>query len=188
MCALEGRKNKHQLLCKTSLTGFEFLSWLGVGNRQLRPEMGTGEQMPGETRSGQGNKSQHFPNTDYNSSLWPLALVPLLSLKGAQNDGWNTTMPRPEPRAGDVISVAGAATLSKLRPLPSLAAPSQHRRAQGTGSIALPGPLTITTGSQAGLSSFVWATRIPAQIHLTLNPLLQWILLNAACLMLFLKD
>ena len=71
MCALEGRKNKHQLLCKTSLTGFEFLSWLGVGNRQLRPEMGTGEQMPGETRSGQGNKSQHFPNTDYNSSLWP---------------------------------------------------------------------------------------------------------------------
>ena len=186
MCALEGRKNKHQLLCKTSLTGFEFLSWLGVGNRQLRPEMGTGEQMPGETRSGQGNKSQHFPTLIVTLFTVTSLTGPTVESQGSSK--WRLEHDNATPRApggwchqcgrrGDSEQTAATAE-------PGRAQPAQA----STGFRALPGPLTITTGSQAGLSSFVWATRIPAQIHLTLNPLLQWVLLNAACLMLFLKD
>ena len=125
--------------------------------------------------------------------------------QGAQYDGWNTPVgirtghwPHPGPRAGDLITVAGAATLGQLQAVcPAWPLPGQHRphwRAQSPCS-TWPEPggcradcgdmdLALITTGWAGLSSFVWAQSNtdpcsnPFNIYLTL----QCVLLYAACL------
>ena len=52
-----------------------------VRNRQLRAEVRAGEQMPGETGTGQGTDSQHFTNTNCYNSMDIVSLVSLFSLK-----------------------------------------------------------------------------------------------------------
>ena len=166
--------------------------------------MRTGEQMPGETRTGQGNDSQHFTNTNcYHFSGHYLTGLTVksqgISLWRLEDDASSQNWPR--PAQARVISSPRRHSADCRLPWPRLAGAAHSTGRTGElGDQISTWPRVLVTWTHSQQAGLVWAALlcrgntdpalIHAQTHLSAVSLAPYeratVLVHAACLKLLL--